>query len=273
MMNSAHRGGVLFALLVLSGAAAKAHTLAGTIVSVSTARDDDVNITIAAEADPLIAKLEALGGVASSEPPTTARDRRDRIASLFATLRAHIDARVASTPLVLDLRDVLVDDTAQTEIHATAKMPAGQSTFTWRCTFIFGAYQLSTRSGNDTEAIEWLQGSQTSKPVALRRPRPGDHRVAAGLAMAALMAYVIGRRTVVVSGSFRKNHGSTAGVARADITATREQLSENEQPEGDTLERAASRRLLRRTRCRTISPGRSLPSFCTKPPRSSICRG
>ena len=210
-MNNARGGGVLFALLVLSGAAVDAHTLAGTIVSVNASRDHEVNITIAAEADPLIAKLEALAGVSASEPPTTAHDRRDRIVSMFSTLRAHIDARVAGSPLVLDLHDVVVDETAQTEIHVTAKMPAGQSVFTWQCTFIFGAYQLSTRSRNDAEAIEWLQGPQTSRPVALRGSRPGGNRVAAGLAMAALTVYIIGRRTVVVSGFSRTKRHRLAG--------------------------------------------------------------
>jgi len=211
-MNNARGGGVLFAFLVLSGAAVDAHTLAGTIVSVGTSRDNEVNITIAAEADPLIAKLEALAGVSASEPPTTARDRRDRIASMFSTLRAHIDARVAGSPLILDLHDVVVDETAQTEIHVTAKMPAGQSMFTWQCTFIFGAYQLSTRSGSDAEAIEWLQGPQTSTPIALRGSPPGGNRVAAGLAMAAFTVYIIGRRTVVVSGFSRtKRHRIAEG--------------------------------------------------------------
>jgi len=211
-MNNARGRGVLFALLVLSGAAVDAHTLAGTIVSVGVSRDNEVNITIAAEADPLIAKLEALAGVSASEPPTTARDRRDRIVSMFSALRAHIDARVAGSPFVLDLHDVVVDETAQTEIHVTAKMPAGQSMFTWQCTFIFGAYQLSTRSGSDAEAIEWLQGPQTSTPIALRGSPPGGNRVAAGLAMAAFTVYIIGRRTVVVSGFSRtKRHRIAEG--------------------------------------------------------------
>jgi hypothetical protein len=190
----------VFALLGLSGATGGAHTLAGTIVSVIPGRDNEVNITIAAEADPLIAKLEALAAVSAPDRPTTARDRRDRIASLFATLRTHIDARVADSPLVLDLHDVVVDDTAQTEIHLTAKMPAARSTFTWRCTFIFGAYRLSTRSGNGVEAIEWLQGPQASKPVALQRFKAGGNRVAADLAVTAVVVFIIGRRAIAPYG-------------------------------------------------------------------------
>src|SRR4030095_3960087 len=202
-MNSALGRGVLVAVLVLAATVAHAHTLASTIVSVTMTHPNRVSITIAAEADPLIAKLEALAGVSASDALTTARGPRGRIESLLPTLRAHMDARVAGTPLVLDLQDVAVDDTAQTEIHLIARMPTGAPTFTWRSTFIFGAYRLSTRSGDGADAIEWLQGPQTSTPIALEAPRAEadasalwQHRtrVGHGLAMAALVVYVIGRR-------------------------------------------------------------------------------
>ena len=246
-MNRALGRGVLFAVLVLGATAGHAHTLASTIVSVTMTHPDLVTITIAAEADPLIAKLEALAGVSASGPLTTARERRARIESLVPTLRAHIDARVASAPLVLDLQDVAVDDTAQTEIHLTARMPTGAPTFTWRSTFIFGAYRLSTRSGDAADAIEWLQGPQTSTPIALETPRAKtdgtadlwQYRTRTGhsLAMAALVIYVLGRR--------RASDKRRVGLSRTRYSDPR-------------------------TQCRTISPGRSLPSSCTRPPRSSI---
>ena len=111
---------------------------------------------------------------------------------------------------MLDLQDVAVDDTAQTEIHLIARMPpTGAPTFTWRSTFIFGAYRLATRSGDAADAIEWLQGPQTSTPIALealRQEADGTAdpdasalwqyrtRIGHSLAMAALVIYVIGRR-------------------------------------------------------------------------------
>jgi hypothetical protein len=208
-MNRVLGRGVLVAVLLLGATAGHAHTLASTIVSVTMTHPNRVTITIAAEADPLIAKLEALAGVSASGPLTTARERRARIESLYPTLRAHIDARVAGTPLVFDLQDIAVDDTAQTEIHLTAWMPTGSPTFTWRSTFIFGAYRLSTRSGEPADAIEWLQGPQTSTPIAveaLRAEADGTTeadaaalwqqrtRIGHGLAMVALVIYVIGRR-------------------------------------------------------------------------------
>ena len=192
---------VVLALPLLSAAAVHAHTLASTVVSVAMARPETVTIAIAAEADPLIAKLEALATVAASDPPATTDSRRARITSLFPALRAHIDARAAGTPLTLELEDVSVDDTAQTEIHLTAHLPAGARTFTWRNTFIFGAYQWVTKSGSAPEVVEWLQGPQTSRSIALEQVRaegvasaPWLNSIGHSLAMGALVVYVICRR-------------------------------------------------------------------------------
>ena len=203
-MKGCLRCWVVLALLLLNVAAGHAHTLASTIVSVAMPRPETVIIRIAAEADPLIAKLEALAGLAASDPPTTTDHRRARLTALFPTLRAHIDARAAGTPLMLELEDVAVDDTAQTEIHLTARLPAGARTFTWRNTFIFGAYQLVTTSGSAPEAVEWLQGPQTSRSIALEHVRaegvssaPWLNRIGHSLAMGALVVYVICRRRVI----------------------------------------------------------------------------
>jgi hypothetical protein len=206
-MNVVRRGGVAFAVLLLNAAVGHAHTLASTIVSVTMTRPGTVTITMAAEADPLIAKLEALAGIAASDPPATREGRRARIESLFSTLRAHIDARVAGRPLVLELQDVTVDDTAQTELRLTAKRPSApeggphqdRGAFTWRCTFIFGAYQFA--SGDDVEDVQWLQGAQASAPIALQPSRAWDDssgrhaiRIGPSLVMGALVVYVIRRR-------------------------------------------------------------------------------
>ena len=198
-MNGALCAAVVFAVLLANAAAGRAHSLASTIVSVTMTRPGTVHVTIAAEADPLIAKLEALAGVAESGPPATSGERRARLEALFPTLRANIDARVAGEPLVLELQDVEVDDTAQTELHLFATLPGGSQDLTWRCTFIFGAYQLA--NGDTAEDIQWLQGPQTSAPIALVSPHtdgpslaPTLTRIGHSLAMGALVVYVIRRR-------------------------------------------------------------------------------
>ena len=190
-------------LVLLNTAAALGHTLAGTMISVAATSSDTVTITIEAEADPLIAKLETLVGKDALDPPATNVQRRARIESLFPTLRANIDARIERQPIVLELQDVAVDDTAQTAIRLIGKLPSGHSIFTWRSTFIFGAYRVTIRRDGTDEAIEWLQGSQTSTPITLELPdaeahasalRLASNRIAFSLAMAALVVYVLFRR-------------------------------------------------------------------------------
>jgi hypothetical protein len=159
-------------------------------------------VTVEAEADALIEKLEALAGVLASSPPVTNTDRRARLESLFPTLRAHIDVRVGGTPLELSLRDILVDDTAQVAIHVTAKTTRGPHTCTWRSTFVFGAHRLTIKSGDRGDVVQWLQGPQMSDPIALEPIAEAeasalrflDSRISHGLAMGALVVYVIGRR-------------------------------------------------------------------------------
>jgi len=195
--------GLVTAAVLLNAAEGHAHTLASTIVSVIVHRPGIVTITIAAEADPLIAKLETLAGIPLSRTAVTNTDRRARLESLFPTLHANIDARISDRPLVFELQDVAVDDTAQVEIHVTARIPDAPPRFTWRSTFVFGAYQLAITSGNRAEVVQWLQGPQTSTPISLEPSRAEAHasalwltrtRIGHGLAMGALVAYVVCRR-------------------------------------------------------------------------------
>jgi hypothetical protein len=191
------------AFLLLNAAAALGHTLAGTMISVAATPTGAVTVTIEAEADPLIAKLETLAGTVAPDPPKTSAERRARIESLFPTLRANIDARIERRPIVLELQDIAVDNTAQTEIRLTGQVPPGHPIFTWRSTFIFGAYRVTIRRGRTGEVIEWLQGSQTSTPITLEPPdaeadasalRLSSNRIGFSLAMAALVVYVLCRR-------------------------------------------------------------------------------
>jgi hypothetical protein len=200
------------AFLLLNAAAALGHTLAGTMISVAATSTGTVTITIEAEADPLIAKLETLVGTEALDAPdpqdplTTSAERRARIESLFPTLRANIDARIERQPIVLELQDVAVDDTAQTAIRLIGKLPPGHPAVTWRSTFIVGAYRVTIRRGGTGEVIEWLQGSQTSTPITLEPPaaeadasalRLASNRIGFSLGMAALVVYVLCRRRTV----------------------------------------------------------------------------
>ena len=160
----------VIAAVVSLAAPAAAHPLATTTVSIVASESGTLNLTIAADADALIARLEALAGAPVSLTRTAA-DRRARIESLSSTLVAHIELRSGETPLALRLQDVVVDETAQAEIRLTTAMPAGQDTVTWRSSLVFGSYPLAVRGADGHELIEWLQGPQLSRSLALDAPR------------------------------------------------------------------------------------------------------
>jgi hypothetical protein len=202
-MMRVHRHAAAIVLAWLSFAApAFGHALASTIVSVAETRPGLIEVTVEAEADALIAKLEALSGAPASQPPATREERRARLESLWPSLRAHIEARVNGQPVVFELRDTTVDDTAQAAIHLRAKTPAGRHEFTWRSTFVFGAYRLATKDGRDADVIQWLQGPQTSAPITLAATSAlrviGDGwlstRIGHGLAVSGLVVFVLVRR-------------------------------------------------------------------------------
>lgn len=196
-----HAAAIVLAWLSFA-APAFGHALASTIVSVAETRPGLIEVTVEAEADALIAKLETLSGAPASQPPATREERLTRLESLWPSLRAHIDARMNGQPVVFELRDTTVDDTAQAAIHLTAKTPAGRHEFTWRSTFVFGAYRLAITDGRDADVIQWLQGPQTSEPITLAataaRRVIGDGwlstRIGHGLAVGGLVGFVLVRR-------------------------------------------------------------------------------
>ena len=158
-------------LFALAAAPVFAHPLATTTVTITATGPDALDISIGADADPLIEKLEALAGLPASAPRRTNDDRTSRLRELGATLLTHIDLRVDEAPVALLLRDVVVDATAQADIHLTAAVPPGARHVTWRSTFIFGSYPVALRDADGHEALEWLQGPQTSEPMLVRASR------------------------------------------------------------------------------------------------------
>jgi len=158
-------------LVVMLGVAAwpqrrvAAHPLATTTVAIAV-RSDDVHVIIAADADPLIAKLEALGDLAPSAI-RTGDERTARLRDLTATLLSHLDLRTDGSPLALESQRVSVDDTGQATWQLRASLPPRAQSLTWRSTFIFGSYPLAVRQMSGRESVEWLQGPETSAPVAI----------------------------------------------------------------------------------------------------------
>jgi hypothetical protein len=157
--------------LLATAAPAGAHPLATTTVSMTATDAGIVTLTLSADADALIARLEALAeGPASRQRALayqTAAERRARIESLFPTLAENVDVLADETPLSLRLEGVVVDETAQAELRLTAAVPFDASALTWQSWLVAGSYPIAVRSTNGHEVIEWLQGPQASKPLAL----------------------------------------------------------------------------------------------------------
>jgi hydrogenase/urease accessory protein HupE len=158
------------AAVVTFAAPVAAHPLATATVSIVASGTGTLNLTIAADADALIARLEALAGSPVSLTRTSA-ERRARIESLSSTLVAHIELRSGESPLALRLQDVVIDETAQAEIRLTTAMPAGADSVTWRTTLVARSYPIAVRSTDGHEVVEWLQGPQLSRPLELDAPR------------------------------------------------------------------------------------------------------
>lgn len=154
------------AALLTANAPAVAHPLATTTVSIAV-DPKTLNLTLGADADALIATLEALAGAPVSGETQTPADRRARLERLWPTLVAQIDTRVNASLLVWRLQDVRVDETAQAEMRFTAALPPGSRTLTWRSVLVAGSYPLAVRTLDGQDTIEWLQGPQASRPIAI----------------------------------------------------------------------------------------------------------
>src|SRR5262245_26706205 len=143
------------ALVGVSWRSTAAHPLATTTVSI-VARGSALDVTISADADPLIAKLEVFGNRTASTPHT-ADERARRLRELAGSLLSRIDLRADGSALSLTGLSIAVDDTAQVSWRFSAPLANDTQAITWSCAFIFGSYPLAVRAADGREVIEWLQ--------------------------------------------------------------------------------------------------------------------
>jgi hypothetical protein len=162
--RAAGRALAIVAVVMLMAGSAAAHPLATATVSIAATEPGIVTLILTADADALIATLEALDDARVS---LGGEDRRARIESLVSALAGHIDLRADGTSVLLRLERVLVDDNGQAGLHLTAAVPSGADAMTWRSSLITGSYPIAMRSADGQEVIEWLRGPQASKPLAL----------------------------------------------------------------------------------------------------------
>lgn len=162
--------GLIVALSIVATVAG--HPVATTTVAVAVERDGHYLVTLTADADPLIAKLDALSAdPLPTEATPTAGDRAARLDALKPALLAHIalafdGQRMA--PMVEPAR--VTGNGGQVTLTLTGIAPAGARTVTWSSSLVYGSYPLAVRSPDGREVVQWLAAGEAGESVVLTAP-------------------------------------------------------------------------------------------------------
>jgi hydrogenase/urease accessory protein HupE len=173
--------GLGIALVLLCASSVRAHELGTTRVSVLLRHDRSYAIEIVTDAAALVAKLEAAGG----RPPGVDNDP----ARQQALLRAFDDVFRRRLKIAFDgsparpAIDYSVSPPADGTSSAVATVrlagdtPPGARCLTWSYGWTFASYALTVRrEGSEHQATEWLEGGDSSAPVAVTEDAPAPER-------------------------------------------------------------------------------------------------
>ena len=172
-MNVLRRLTAVAVVALIAGAASArvllAHPAATTSLIVTLQGEPSFEVAVNADADSLIAKLEALEKIAEPGAQTTAADRRARLVALEGALHDRIEVRADESALALTFAGATVEaQTGQAVVTFTGHLPASAEAMVLRSRFIYGSYALVfRRAGIDGETVEWIQGHEPSKSHSL----------------------------------------------------------------------------------------------------------
>ena len=171
------------AVALLCGAAARAHEIGTTRVSVVFQEGRTYDVEIVTDAAALVEKLEASAGGSSPAGAGSAR-----LQSLLTSFDEKFRQRVKLAFGASDVRPVIaysvafgIDaaSAAVATIRLTGPIPPDARHFTWTYAWTFASYALTVRrAASENPATEWLEGGQTSAPFALMSPAPPVDRLA-----------------------------------------------------------------------------------------------
>jgi hydrogenase/urease accessory protein HupE len=163
-----------------------AHPLATTVVSIAREGNARLSITIAADADSLIAKLDALASAPlttrQSQPPID--EVTAAISERWPVLLDHLELRFDGKLAAMAWRSASVTPDRRASIRLSVDVPASARTLTWRSTLIFGSYPVvvTPASGGD-DIVQWLPGSGAGAPIDLTPVTTAPHTVVQSLAL------------------------------------------------------------------------------------------
>jgi len=167
---------------LLSAASVRAHEIGTTRVSVLVSQGGTYDVEIVTDAAALLEKLEASAG--SSSPSASGPPHLESVLTRFdEKFRQRLtiafdgaDVRPAITYAVVPGNDV--GSAAMATIRLTGDIPPHAQEFTWTYGRTFASYALTVRHGRtDDPATQWLEGGQSSAPVAVRVPSPRVDRL------------------------------------------------------------------------------------------------
>lgn len=238
-------------VVLLSGAEIRAHEIGTTRVSVFFEEDRTYSIDIVTDVGALVEKLHTSDGRASLVDTDPVR-----LESLLTSFDEQFRQRVkvafdasAVRPAISYAVTSRIDATspAVTTITLIGQIPPGAHHFTWTYGWTFASYALTVqRAVSENVTTEWLEGGQTSAPIALTSPAPPSnqpdtawryltfgftHIVPLGLdhILFVLGLYLLssrGRTVLWQVSAFTVAHSMTLGLSMYDVVAVSPRIVE-----------------------------------------------
>lgn len=153
---------LVLALLIVAAASAplRAHPQSTTEVNIGVS-GRRVDVVITADAEPLARKLEALSNVSLGRVSLTTLDAWSDV------VVDHSDLRADGSRLPLVWLSATPLDGGRVSIRLESLLPDTAAALTWSSSLVFGAYPVVMHHGDVRLPAQWLQGTQTTSPVAL----------------------------------------------------------------------------------------------------------
>ena len=170
------------AVLLLSGSVVGAHEIGTTRVSVRLHDERSYTIEIVTDATALVEKLEASAG----RPPGVDKDplRQEALLRAFDDLFRRRLTVAFDGSAVHPAIEYSVSPQADgasppmAKVRLTGATPRGARTLTWTYAWTFSSYALTVgRDRSENPATEWLEGGETSAPIALSGEAPAVERL------------------------------------------------------------------------------------------------
>jgi hypothetical protein len=167
-----------------------AHEIGTSRVRVTLDGSNRYEVEIVTDALSLLDKLEVLSGQSAGPiadlPPTRLEARlrelesifRQRVILAFDGVRSQSSIRFGVVPADASNGAATATSVPGATITLAGEVPAGARQLTWSYGWTFASYALTVRRADSADATTvWLEGGQTSRPIALDGPVPRSNQI------------------------------------------------------------------------------------------------